>query len=214
MTSMSLKDKLSRREAKVAIIGLGYVGLPLAMEFAKLGFKTVGIDLNRERIKKAGVKRAIFSFSDLYGKVKARNKKFALNIIDPPMSHKIDYASHLAGAAKNLGLSLESCSENLGIIEGITPSSCIDGRLLSGLSGEPAKLTKDHSQRSACNCTVSRDIGSYQDMPCYNGCLYCYANHNRSTVEKNAALHNPESPVLIGDLDKTVQIVERKFARK
>lgn len=47
---MSLKGKLSRREAKVAIIGLGYVGLPLAVEFAKVGFKTVGIDLDRERI--------------------------------------------------------------------------------------------------------------------------------------------------------------------
>lgn len=47
---MSLKDKIYQREAKVAIIGLGYVGLPLAVEFAKAGFETVGIDVDRRRI--------------------------------------------------------------------------------------------------------------------------------------------------------------------
>lgn len=47
---MSLKDKISRREVKVAIIGLGYVGLPLAVDFAKAGLETVGIDVDRIRI--------------------------------------------------------------------------------------------------------------------------------------------------------------------
>jgi len=47
---MSLRNKISRREAKVAVIGLGYVGLPLAVEFAKVGFETVGIDVDRGRV--------------------------------------------------------------------------------------------------------------------------------------------------------------------
>lgn len=129
-----------------------------------------------ESVVKAGVKRAIFSFLDIYGKVKARREKFALNIVDPPVSCKIEYASRLAGAADDIGISLESCSETPGAVDGITPSACIDGRLLSELSGKPAKTEKDKGQRAACNCTVSRDIGSYSEMPCYNGCLYCYAN--------------------------------------
>ena len=127
-------------------------------------------------VMKAGVKRAIFSFLDLYGKVKNRNEKYSLHIIDPPLSCKIEYASRIAGIAGDIGLTLESCSESLGSIEGVTPSACIDGRLLSELSGEPVKLVKDKGQRAACNCTVSRDIGSYRDMPCFNGCFYCYAN--------------------------------------
>ncbi len=41
---------LSNRSARVAVIGLGYVGLPLAVEIAKAGFETVGLDLNQEKI--------------------------------------------------------------------------------------------------------------------------------------------------------------------
>ena len=39
-----LIDKLKKKEAKVAILGLGYVGLPLAVVFAEAGFKVTGID--------------------------------------------------------------------------------------------------------------------------------------------------------------------------
>ena len=38
------------KNVKIAIIGLGYVGLPLAIEFGKL-FKTIGFDINKSRIK-------------------------------------------------------------------------------------------------------------------------------------------------------------------
>ncbi len=78
--------------------------------------------------------------------------------------------------ATGLGLSLESCSETFGIVDGIKSSACIDGVLLSQLAGEPASKAKDPGQRSDCKCIVSRDIGSYRDMPCPGGCLYCYAN--------------------------------------
>ena len=44
------KSHLSVKETKIAIIGLGYVGLPLALEFAKK-FAVIGFDTNAERIK-------------------------------------------------------------------------------------------------------------------------------------------------------------------
>ena len=43
--------KIDRRAARVGVIGLGYVGLPLAVEFAKTGFKTVGIDVDAGRVR-------------------------------------------------------------------------------------------------------------------------------------------------------------------
>ncbi len=46
---MEIKDKIQSKQVKLGIIGLGYVGLPLAIEFAK-HFKTVGFDINKERI--------------------------------------------------------------------------------------------------------------------------------------------------------------------
>ena len=47
---MKLLERIERREAKIAVIGLGYVGLPLAVEQAKAGFSVIGIDRNAERV--------------------------------------------------------------------------------------------------------------------------------------------------------------------
>ena len=44
-----LLDRIQKRSARVGIVGLGYVGLPLAVEFAKAGFRVVGYDVS-ERV--------------------------------------------------------------------------------------------------------------------------------------------------------------------
>lgn len=44
-----LKDKILKHTAKVAVVGLGYVGLPFAVEKAKVGFPVTGIDQNLKR---------------------------------------------------------------------------------------------------------------------------------------------------------------------
>jgi len=46
-----LKSKINSKGANVAVIGLGYVGLPLAVSFALQGFKVMGIEQNRRRKK-------------------------------------------------------------------------------------------------------------------------------------------------------------------
>jgi len=47
-----LKKKIERKKAAVAVIGLGYVGLPLAAEFALKGFKVTGVDLDEDRVRR------------------------------------------------------------------------------------------------------------------------------------------------------------------
>ena len=47
-----LETKIRNRTARVGIVGLGYVGLPLAVEFAKVGFEVTGIDLNEIKVAK------------------------------------------------------------------------------------------------------------------------------------------------------------------
>jgi len=42
-----LGGRIAARDVRIGVIGLGYVGLPLALEFAKRGFKVTGFDLNR-----------------------------------------------------------------------------------------------------------------------------------------------------------------------
>ena len=46
-----LAHRLDTTEATIGVVGLGYVGLPLAVEYADAGFETVGIDLDTERVR-------------------------------------------------------------------------------------------------------------------------------------------------------------------
>ena len=47
---MDLYTKIQNRQARVGVVGLGYVGLPLAVEFARSGFHVTGFDLSHERV--------------------------------------------------------------------------------------------------------------------------------------------------------------------
>ena len=58
-----LEQKIKSKKALVGIIGLGYVGLPLALNFAKKGFSVFGIDINKQRIQK--LKKAISYITDI-----------------------------------------------------------------------------------------------------------------------------------------------------
>jgi UDP-N-acetyl-D-glucosamine dehydrogenase len=49
-TAASLLDRICNRQARVGVIGLGYVGLPLAVEFARAGFTTIGLDLDASKV--------------------------------------------------------------------------------------------------------------------------------------------------------------------
>lgn len=48
----SLEQKIKSKKAIIGVVGLGYVGLPLAVEFANNGFKTIGIDLSSWKVEK------------------------------------------------------------------------------------------------------------------------------------------------------------------
>jgi len=48
---MLLKNLIENKSATIGVVGLGYVGLPIAVEFARKGFKTVGIDLSRGKVE-------------------------------------------------------------------------------------------------------------------------------------------------------------------
>jgi len=46
-----LKDKIQSHQAHVGVVGLGYVGLPLAVEFARAGFTVTGIDIDGRKVR-------------------------------------------------------------------------------------------------------------------------------------------------------------------
>jgi len=45
-----LRDRIDSREARIGVVGLGYVGLPLILEFAKAGFRVTGFDVDTEKV--------------------------------------------------------------------------------------------------------------------------------------------------------------------
>jgi hypothetical protein len=127
---------------------------------------------------RSGIKDIRFSFAQWYGRSLRRARVRGLDFLDPSDDEKAALAADLAAAASARGLRLHSCAQDfLRGVPGLRASACIDGRLLAALhpDGEPARTAKDRSQRPACGCTESVDIGSY-DQACPFGCVYCYAN--------------------------------------
>jgi len=62
-----LKDLIKNRQARIGIIGLGYVGLPIAIEIAAKGFRVIGIDTDDERVRK--INRGVSFISDVESSV-------------------------------------------------------------------------------------------------------------------------------------------------
>jgi UDP-N-acetyl-D-glucosamine dehydrogenase len=60
MTALAetLRDKIRSRRARTGVVGLGYVGLPLAVELAKAGFHATGIDLDTRKVQAIGEGRS------------------------------------------------------------------------------------------------------------------------------------------------------------
>ncbi len=52
IASKTLAEKIETHTAHVGVVGLGYVGLPLAVEFAKAGFPVTGIDISAEKVRR------------------------------------------------------------------------------------------------------------------------------------------------------------------
>ena len=81
---------------------------------------------------------------------------------------------------------------------GVHTSGCVTLDILGRANGLEFRNLKHKGFRKGCHCMESRDIGALNS--CLNGCKYCYANKNAQLPRENFALHDPESPLLIGHL--------------
>src|SRR5438552_9845573 len=50
-SSTELKNKIESRQARVAVIGMGYVGLPLALLYTEQKFRVTGFDIDERKVK-------------------------------------------------------------------------------------------------------------------------------------------------------------------
>ena len=115
---MSLYQKLQNKEENLALVGLGYVGMPIAVAFAKKGLKVIGFDLNKEKIElyKKGVdptkevgddaiKQSTVKFTA--DEAELKNAKFIIVAVPTPVN--VDHTPDLTpviGASEIVGKNL------------------------------------------------------------------------------------------------------------
>ena len=154
-------------------------------------------------------RKCIISFLDLYKNT--RNNTKTLGILPLGETEIVEIAQRFSEIAREYGLLLESCAEEIDLDKyGIKHGHCIDCNLFEELLDCRLDLDKDKNQRMECGCAASIDIGMYNT--CKNHCLYCYANYSQTTVDKNHSLHNPNSPLISGEIGTDDVIKIRKVA--
>ena len=142
--------------------------------------------------------RCIFSFVEMY-------KKHEINfpeLIPLTAEDKDRIAEGLGRIAAREGFILQTCGPEADYAKyGIHTSGCVTLDILGRANGLEFRKLKHKGFRKGCHCMESRDIGALNS--CLNGCKYCYANKNAQLPRENFALHDPESPLLIGHLKPT-----------
>lgn len=152
--------------------------------------------------------KCVISFVDFYRNTQAHMKD--LEVLPLEEKEMYELAERLVEIAQKNKLIVESCAEKINLEQfGIQHGHCIDCALFEKILNCKMNLSKDKNQRPECGCMESIDIGAYNT--CKNGCKYCYANFSPNTVIKNTAVHNPESPLLFGEVTQEDGIVERKM---
>lgn len=150
----------------------------------------------------------VISFIDLYAKTK-RNFSGVREVSE---QDRITLAKEFVRIGKQYGMELRSCCEGTELAEyGVNVSGCMTKSVVERAIGTSLDMAKPQKPaREECACLLGNDIGMYNT--CGHGCLYCYANYDRKTVEQNMRQHAPESPLLIGNLTADDEIREAKQA--
>ncbi len=124
-------------------------------------------------------------------------------------------AEILGSIANKYGIHIQTCGTNGDYSQyGIRSSGCATLEILGAANGCEFKNLKHKGLREGCHCIESRDIGAYDT--CLNGCKYCYTNKNPKKAKDNYKLHNPDSPLLLGDLqsfDEVTQGNQKSFLK-
>lgn len=144
----------------------------------------------------------VISFIDLYEKTK-RNFPQAKEV---GIEERLELGRELVQIGKSYGMQIRTCCEGTELAGiGADCTGCMTKDIFERAIGEAIHVPKQKQHaREGCSCLLGGDIGVYNT--CSHGCLYCYANYDRETVERSCRLHDPASPLLIGHLTEEDRI--------
>jgi hypothetical protein len=147
---------------------------------------------------KGFTQRCVISLWDKYRKLAGRLANLASRGIHfrHPRGEELDQLiPRLVQICAGNGMEIVSCAEEVDLLRyGVRKGKCIDDELIARLFGVEVCRKKDASQRPACGCVQSRDIGVYNS--CLFGCSYCYATTSFDTAVVNHSRHDSESSSL------------------
>lgn len=154
------------------------------------------------------VDTCIISFIDLYGKT-VRNFP-GVKEVSLKDQHRL--AKAFKKICDHYGMHLKTCLEDSADLRalGIDTSGCATKETLEKAFDIHLRLPRMADAREGCHCLLGNDIGMYNT--CGHGCLYCYANYDNALVYRNMREHDPDSPLLIGHIQKDDIIREAKQA--
>ena len=151
--------------------------------------------------------RSVISLLDVYHKAEKRLKALTQEGIELVTPSEDDVGKLMRAMVKTAianDIEITSCAEQLDLHPyGVRPGKCVDDEYIKRVFGLDVTHQKDPSQRPACGCVASRDIGMYDS--CLFGCAYCYATSNFERARVNHAQHHPDSPSLLGWHDASVE---------
>ena len=149
---------------------------------------------------KGHTSRSVISIVDIYRKAAKRLRqmeKQGVCITEPTKENLGHLMKSLSVSAGANGMEIQTCAEKPDLtLHDVPPGKCIDDRLIRKVFGLDVTQRKDPSQRAACGCVASRDIGMYDT--CLFGCAYCYATTRFDLARERHGNHDPASPSLTG----------------
>lgn len=141
-------------------------------------------------------KICVISFIDLYAKVLEHFPE----VNSVPRNVQVRMAKEFVRIGRKYGIRIQSCAEGDFLKPyGVDVSGCFTERVIERAIHEPLRFPKGKFLRSECRCFGSSDIGAYDS--CGHLCKYCYATSSQEAFERNFRKHDPESPLLIGNLE-------------
>jgi len=153
----NLEQKIKSKKAVIGVVGLGYVGLPLAVEFALKGFKTIGIDLSKWKVEKLNkgenyiqdvndkdlekvVKKGLLSAYDNYSRISDADVIY-ICVPTPFTENKEPDISYIVSAAEEISKGLRK--DQLVILKSTTFPNTTEGYVQPILEKTGSKVGKD-----------------------------------------------------------------------
>lgn len=152
--------------------------------------------------------RCIFSFVDMYKKVEENMPE----IIPFTQEDEKVLLKGIGEISKEYGLYTQSCATKESYERyNIHHAGCTTREILEQAHDVVYKNVKGTGIRENCRCIPSRDIGDYNS--CLSECKYCYANRKPDIPKKVTKLHDETSPLLLGHLKESDNLIETKAIR-